>query len=115
MVTVEYDEIENIIKSAISRVTHDTPSTKTLELIANNKGNIDSLGGKIDKLTKLVEEHNTRHEADMEDLRPIIIEYNERQIRDKFLKNAGEGAKWIAGVLTAIGVLWLFVKGIFRP
>ena len=118
----EYEEIEKIIQSAVSRVVHEQPSKQTLVMMEEmNKSRMKiaqetrDLTGKIDTLMELVEKHNVRHEADMEDIRPIIKEYKERVIRDAFLKDVGEKTKWIAGVGIALATIWLFIKGIWRP
>ena len=75
----------------------------------------DKVNGKIDRIERKLDEHNVRHEAIVADILPIIKEYKDRQIRDAFLKEAGERIKWIAGVGTAIGIVWLFIKGLWKP
>lgn len=71
------------------------------------------VNGKIDRLREMVEEHNEKHERDMVDVKehiekttPIIEAYNSVSI-------VGNGIKWIAGVGTAIGVLWLMASALW--
>ena len=68
-----------------------------------------TVNGKIDKLNDKMEEHNRIHEAHMEtvvkhmeETKPILEAY-------RGFNTAGELIKWIAGVGTALGVLWLMV------
>lgn len=65
-----------------------------------------NVNGKIDDLTRLVTEHNERHEADMvlvrdhmEETKPILEAY-------KGFNSAGNLVKWVAGVGTAVAGLW---------
>lgn len=66
-----------------------------------------TVNGKIDRLTELVEEHNRKHEKDMEDIKPIIEAY-------QGFNTAGNLVKWIAGVGTAIGVLWITLMSLTK-
>lgn len=122
----DYEEIEKIIKSAVGRVVHEEPSKRTLQMMDEmNKSRAElgrkiettniELNQKIDNLISLVEAHNIRHEQDMEDMRPIIQNYKDRQVLNRFAKDYGELVKWVASIFAALTVLWLFVKGFFRP
>lgn len=71
----------------------------------------ETVNGKIDRIDQKLDEHNRKHEKDMQDLRPIIKEFKERQIRDAFLKESGEKLKWISSIMAALLVMWLFIKG----
>jgi DNA-binding SARP family transcriptional activator len=64
-----------------------------------------TVNGKIDDLKKIIEDHNERHEKDMADIKPIIEAY-------QGFNTAGNLVKWVAGVGTAVGVLWLMIKGV---
>ena len=64
-----------------------------------------TVNGKIDHLTQMMEEHNEKHEQDMRDIKPIIEAYNSVSV-------VGNGIKWVAGVGTAIGVLWMVAKAL---
>lgn len=70
----------------------------------------ETVNGKIDRIKDLVELHNKRHEQDMlevkkhiEKVTPIVEAYNG-------FNSAGNLVKWMAGVGTAIGVLWMMFK-----
>lgn len=67
----------------------------------------ETVNGKIDHLTEMIKEHNTKHEKDMQTILPVIEAFNGVSV-------AGNGIKWIAGVGTAIGVVWLLFKGILK-
>lgn len=93
-----------------------TPEQFSQFLESNKKATAEAIeitvNGKIRNLTKLVEEHNTKHEADyrvvkehIEATRPIIEAY-------KGFNTAGNLVKWVAGVGTAVGVLWIMIKGL---
>ena len=67
----------------------------------------ETVNGKIDHLREMMEEHNEKHERDMVEVKehiekttPMIEAFNSVSI-------VGNGIKWIAGVGTAIGVLWI--------
>lgn len=71
------------------------------------------VNGKIDHLREMMEEHNKNHEQDMIEVKkhiektsPMIEAFNSVSI-------VGNGIKWIAGVGTAMGVLWLMAMGLF--
>lgn len=77
----------------------------------------ETVNGKIDAMRKDLNEHNTRHEAyfeqvkeymkktdgHIEETKPILEAY-------RGFNTAGELIKWVAGVGTAIGILWLILK-----
>lgn len=70
----------------------------------------ETVNGKIDRIKELVELHNERHEQDMlevkkhiEKVTPIVEAYNG-------FNTAGNLVKWVAGVGTALGVLWMMIK-----
>lgn len=63
----------------------------------------ETVNGKIDHLTHMMEEHNKKHEQDMQDIKPVLEAFNSVGI-------VGNGIKWVAGVGTAIGVMWLIAK-----
>lgn len=70
----------------------------------------ETVNGKIDSIEEKLDEHNEKHEADMviinkhlEETRPIIEAY-------RGFNTAGNLIKWLAGVGTAIGVLWIIVR-----
>lgn len=75
-----------------------------------------TVNGKLDRLDKKIDQHNSKHEADMVEVRehiaevkPILTEYKEREAARAFALRTGNAIKWIAGVGTALGVLWLMV------
>ena len=74
----------------------------------------ETVNGKVDHIRELMETHNTRHEADMVEVRkhiekvaPIIEAYSG-------FNSAGNLVKWVAGVGTAIGVLWMMLKSLAK-
>lgn len=74
----------------------------------------ETVNGKIDHLRELMESHNERHEQDMVDVKkhiekvtPIVEAYNG-------FNSAGNLVKWVAGVGTALGVLWIMIKSLAR-
>lgn len=68
-------------------------------------GKIDRLANEVVNIKQSIEDHNEKHQKDMDRILPIIEAYNGVSI-------AGNGIKWIAGVGTAIGVLWILIKGL---
>ncbi len=75
------------------------------------------VNGKIDDLKRIVLDHNERHEEDMLDVRehmarstPVIEAFEEWQTTRKTLGNVGNSVKWLAGLATAVGVLWIIVR-----
>lgn len=67
----------------------------------------ETVNGKIDRLKEIIEEHNAKHEKDMAEIKPIIEAFNGVSI-------AGNGIKWVAGVGTAIGILWMISKSLLK-
>lgn len=74
----------------------------------------ETVNGKIDRIEKKLDEHNAKHEEDMREIRPVIKEFKERQIRDAFLLQTGERIKWTGGVLLALAALYTIIKGALR-
>lgn len=72
------------------------------------------VNGKIRELKSLVEKYNEKHETDMADIKPIILEYKERQAMKAYAKRYGDGIKWTAAVITAFGILWVAFKSIIK-
>ena len=73
-----------------------------------------TVNGKIDKIDKKIDEHNFKHEADMQDLKPIIeaYKYSERRVADA--KSSGRFIIWVAGGVTAVGGAVLVIKDLFK-
>jgi len=72
-----------------------------------------TVNGKIDKLNDKMEEHNRVHESHMqvvvkhmEETKPILEAY-------KGASTIGNLVKWLAGLGTAVGVLWAIIRGLF--
>lgn len=72
------------------------------------------VNGKIDRLSEKIDQHNAKHEEDlveikehMAETRPIIEAY-------KGFNTAGNLVKWMAGVGTAIGVLWIMIRSLWQ-
>lgn len=79
------------------------------------------VNGKIDRLEKKLEAHNERHEAHfaevksymektdkhIEETKPIIEAY-------RGVNTVGNLVKWVAGVGTALGVLWVMLMQLWR-
>jgi hypothetical protein len=83
--------------------------------------NIKTMEEKIDNLRKEVSdihlnisEHNTRHEADMEDLRPIIKAYKEKEAESKATDRLGKKAIFWATFVTSIGAALYILKDGFQ-
>lgn len=95
-----------------------TPEQFEIFLESNKKSTAEAIqttvNGKIEAIRQLVETHNQNHERDMIEVKehiqkvtPIVEAYNG-------FNSAGNLVKWVAGVGTAIGVLWMFIKSIAR-
>lgn len=95
-----------------------TPEQFEIFLERNEKSTADAVrktvNGKIDHIKELMEGHNQRHEADMvevkkhiEKVTPIIEAYSG-------FNSAGNLVKWVAGVGTAVGVLWMMLKSLAK-
>lgn len=92
-----------------------TPEQFDIFLERNEKANAAAIekyvNGGIRDLRKLVEEHNTKHEADMVEVRehiavtkPIIEAYTTG-------KNSITFIKWISGIVVTVAAAWaLFFK-----
>ena len=50
----------------------------------------------------------------MREIRPVIKEFKDRQIRDAFLLQTGERIKWTTAVILALGALYTILKGIIK-
>lgn len=72
------------------------------------------VNGKIDRLTQLMETHNAKHEADMIEVRKHMAEVGPILETYRGFSTTGNLIKWVAGVGTAIGVLWILFKGFFH-
>lgn len=71
-----------------------------------------TVNGKIDALHTKVDAHNQRHEADMEevrkhmeDVKPIVQEYQEKETVKKVAKETGDQVKYVASVIASVGAL----------
>lgn len=84
-----------------------TPEQFTIFLEKNEKSTAEAIertvNGKIRTLTELVRDHNTKHEADMADIKPIIEAYNGG-------KALGNLLKWIGSVIGAGALIWALFK-----
>lgn len=74
----------------------------------------ESVNGKIDSLHKKVDDHNKQHELDMLEVRnhinlvqPILDDYQQKEAALKYAKEKGDAIKWLAGLVAAIGGLWI--------
>ena len=76
---------------------------------------IDSkVNGKIDSLRDLVLDHNEKHEAGMKEVREHIVEGKPILETYRGFNSVGNLVKWVAGVGTAIGVIWLMVRSLWQ-
>ncbi len=64
------------------------------------------VNGKVDKISQKIDEHNTKHEADMVRILPVLEAYESAQ-------NGGRLALKIGTGVTVIGGAWLVIKQIF--
>lgn len=92
------DEIQKLTEGVI----------ETIEKVVN---------GKIDRLEKKLDDHNIRHEAHFQEVRGFMEETNAHMAETKPIiqayhgfNTAGELVKWVAGVGTAVGVLFLLLR-----
>lgn len=74
---------------------------KTVKVVVN---------GKIDVISEKIDIHNEKHEADMAEVRKHIQETKPILEAYRGFNTAGELIKWVAGVGTAVGVLWLMIR-----
>ena len=69
------------------------------------------VNGRIEALHTKVDEHNSKHEEDMD----IVKEHMKKvePILEAYTggKALGGLVKWAAGVITAVGIVWLAIKG----
>ncbi len=65
-----------------------------------------TVNGKIDKISTKIDEHNTKHEADMVRILPVLEAYESAQ-------NGGRLALKIVGVGTVLGTAWITAKTIW--
>lgn len=91
-----------------------TPEQFEIFLESNKKSTAEAIqttvNGKIDSIRQLVETHNQNHERDMTEVREHIKETKPILEAYKGFNTAGNLVKWVAGVGTAVGVLWMFIK-----
>jgi hypothetical protein len=104
---------------AIFLEQNERNTRETIERTVNGK--IDRLSRKVEGIADNQTAHNLSHENDMIAVRqhiqavsPILIEYKERKAAGDFVKRNGELIRWLAGVGTAIGVLWIMVLQLFH-
>lgn len=73
---------------------------------------ISTVNGKIDRLHEKVDAHNTQHEQDMTEVKEHIKKVE--PILEAYTGGIALGGlvKWSAGVITAVGVVWLSIKGL---
>ena len=72
-----------------------------------------TVNGKIDALRGDIQEHNTKHENDMERMMPIILTYEASEAALNTAKTSGKVVLWIAGFITAVGGAVLVIKQLF--
>lgn len=65
-----------------------------------------TVNGKIDSISAKIDEHNSKHEADMVRILPVLEAYESAQ-------NGGRLALKIAGVGTVLGTAWITAKTIW--
>ncbi len=65
-----------------------------------------TVNGKINNLTKLVEEHNAKHEDDMKEVRSHIAEVRPYLDSARGVKFLGETGKWIASTIVVVAAAW---------
>jgi len=70
-----------------------------------------TVNGKIRTLTTLVEKHNEKHEADMADIKPIVVAFQERRAAGNIIKRWLTNTGWLGGIILTIAAVWaLFFK-----
>lgn len=73
---------------------------------------LDSIDQKLDPdsgsyILKEVNQH-------MVDVQPIVKEYQDKVALEAAAVRLGNRVKWIAGIITAGGVIYFFIKGVIR-
>lgn len=120
--SIDMQDIEQIIQSVTKRIVHDTPSQKTLAIIAeftntlNNhiKEEEEELRGTITSLTEIKEhlkrqddtfhKFNEETRAHMARVEPVIKRFEEEKSFNAGVKELGKRAIFWSKVAGAIGV-----------
>ena len=78
----------------------------------------ETVNGKVDRLDKKIDEHNTQHELDMKRILPIIEAY---EASEKFALNARKNGAtiikavmYVSAFVTAVGSAYLILRNIFH-
>lgn len=69
---------------------------------------VKTVNGKIDRLHEKIDNHNTKHEEDMNDVREHMKQVQPYLQGAAGIRVLGEALKWVAG----LSVVWIAVKGI---
>lgn len=73
---------------------------ETIKTVVNGK--IDKMDKKLDAQAEMNRQHNIKHEADMEEIKPMIQLLSGGKV-------LGNGIKWVAGV----GIAYLAIRALF--
>lgn len=71
------------------------------------KGISFNVNGKIDRMQAGLNEHNVKHEQDMDRMMPVILAFENGQRDLETAKKGGRVVLWIAGTITALGGAYL--------
>lgn len=72
-----------------------------------------NVNGKIDAISGKLDDHNVKHEKDMERMMPIIEKF-EAAVQDvESAKRVGRLGLWLAGSVTVVGGAYLVLRQIF--
>lgn len=71
------------------------------------KGIRFNVNGKIDRMQAGLNEHNVKHEQDMDRMMPVILAFENGQRDLETAKKGGRVVLWIAGTITALGGAYL--------
>lgn len=74
-----------------------------------------TVNGKIDTLKGIMDQHNDKHEKDMQRIMPVIEAFEESKQFAKSAKTSGLVILWLAGFITAVGSAFLILRSIFLP
>jgi hypothetical protein len=102
-------------------MSNDTPSTQgelTAEMLEVMRSEIAfavkmNVNGKIDNLSSKIDDHNTKHEKDMERMMPVIEAFEGAQDDLRTARKGGRVVLWIAAAITSLGGAYLVIKQIF--
>ena len=99
-------EFMDVIQAGVSSTIRTTVNGRIEKLREENNDGMDTIKREI-------ADHNQKHEADMQEIKPILVSYKKAKADVDTAVRGGRTVIWLAATVTAIGGAYLVLRMIF--